>query len=91
MLTMLADFTQFETALRKGRQMEGISKAKERGAFANVGRKAAVSPQLRDTLRSERGAASIRQLAKRHGLSVSVVARAVEGVPGPNAKPGKAA
>lgn len=79
MLTMLAGFAQFETELRRERQMEGIAKAKERGAYANVGRKAAVTPAMRETLLTERGeGTSIRKLAARHGLSVSVVARAVK-------------
>ena len=38
-LSTLGAFAQFERELIKQRQAEGIAKAKERGAYANVGRK----------------------------------------------------
>ena len=37
MIDILAAFAEFETRLRRERQMEGIAKAKERGVYAGKG------------------------------------------------------
>lgn len=50
-LQMLAIFAEFETALRKERQVEGIRAAKERGIYK--GRKASIDPAEVRRLRDE--------------------------------------
>ena len=74
-LDMLAVFSEFETNLRKERQMEGIAKAKEKGVYK--GRKPTVDvvkvKELRD---SGLGASAI---AKELGIGRASVYRALEG------------
>ena len=73
-LDMLAVFSEFETNLRKERQMEGIAKAKEKGVYK--GRKPTVDvvkvKELRD---SGVGASAI---AKELGIGRASVYRALE-------------
>lgn len=73
-LDMLAVFSEFETNLRKERQMEGIAKAKEKGVYK--GRKPTVDvvkvKELRD---SGLGASAI---AKELGIGRASVYRALE-------------
>ena len=57
---MLSVFSEFETNLRKERQMEGIAKAKEKGVYK--GRKPTVDVE------------KIRELAKQ-GLQKTVIAK----------------
>ena len=60
-LDMLGVFAEFETNLRRERQMEGISKAKERGVYK--GRKKTIDSKLVQRLRSEgKGATEIANL-----------------------------
>jgi DNA invertase Pin-like site-specific DNA recombinase len=59
-LDMLSVFAEFETNLRKERQMEGIAKAKERGVYQ--GRKATINVE------------EVREL-KQSGMSATKIAR----------------
>jgi DNA invertase Pin-like site-specific DNA recombinase len=59
-LDMLGVFAEFETNLRKERQMEGIAKAKERGVY--LGRKATIDVE------------KVREL-KESGLGATAIAR----------------
>ena len=73
-LDMLAVFSEFETNLRKERQMEGIAKAKEKGVYK--GRKPSVDVQGVKELRdSGMGASAI---AKELGIGRASVYRALE-------------
>ncbi len=72
-LDMLGVFSEFETNLRKERQMEGIAKAKERGVYK--GRKPSVDVQRVKELRdSGMGASAI---AKELGIGRASVYRAL--------------
>ena len=73
-LDMLSVFAEFETNLRKERQMEGIAKAKEKGVYK--GRKPSVDVQKVKELRdSGLGASAI---AKELGIGRASVYRALE-------------
>ncbi len=73
-LDMLGVFAEFETNLRRERQMEGISKAKERGVY--MGRKRSVDvDQVRALKQSGMGAAAI---ARELGIGRASVYRALE-------------
>jgi DNA invertase Pin-like site-specific DNA recombinase len=71
-LDMLAVFGEFETNLRKDRQMEGIAKAKERGAYK--GRKPSVDVEKVKALRNDGMGASA--IANELGISRASVYRA---------------
>ena len=71
---MLAVFSEFEANLRKERQMEGISKAKERGVYK--GRKPSVDiEQVKALKENGMGASSI---AKEMGIGRASVYRALQ-------------
>ena len=71
---MLSVFAEFETNLRKERQMEGIAKAKEKGVYK--GRKPSVDVERVKELRhSGMGASAI---AKELGIGRASVYRALE-------------
>ena len=73
-LDMLGVFGEFETNLRKERQMEGIAKAKEKGVYK--GRKPSVDVQkVRELRDSGMGASAI---AKELGIGRASVYRALE-------------
>ena len=73
-LDMLGVFSEFETNLRKERQMEGITKAKEKGVYK--GRKPSVDVEKVKELRdSGMGASAI---AKELGIGRASVYRALE-------------
>jgi DNA invertase Pin-like site-specific DNA recombinase len=73
-LQMLGVFAQFETAIRKERQMEGIAKAKAAGVYK--GRKASVPV---DEVRQLKAAGvSPTEIAKRLGIGRASVYRALE-------------
>ena len=73
-LDMLGVFGEFETNLRKERQMEGIAKAKEKGVYK--GRKPSVDVQkVREMRDSGMGASAI---AKELGIGRASVYRALE-------------
>ena len=70
-LGMLATFAEFETNIRKERQLEGIAKAKEKGVYK--GRKPtaqALKPQMLELLAS---GMSKPKIAKKIGVSVASV------------------
>jgi DNA invertase Pin-like site-specific DNA recombinase len=68
---MLGVFSEFETKLRKERQMEGIAKAKERGVY--TGRKPTIDPAEVQALKDEGlGATAI---AKKLGIGRASVYR----------------
>ena len=74
-LDMLGVFSEFETNLRKERQMEGIAKAKERGVYK--GRKPSVDvDQVKALKESGLGASAI---AKEMGIGRASVYRALQG------------
>ena len=60
---MLGVFAEFETNLRKERQMEGIAKAKERGVYS--GRKATIDVEKVKELKSS-------------GMGASAIAREID-------------
>lgn len=72
-LQMLGVFAQFETALRKERQMEGIAKAKAAGVYK--GRKPSVPTE--DILRMKAEGISPTEIAKRLGVGRTSVYRAL--------------
>ena len=74
-LQMLGVFAEFETAIRKERQMEGIAKAKAEGVYK--GRKRAIDPERVKELRAQgKGASAI---ATELGIGRASVYRALEG------------
>ena len=73
-LDMLSVFAEFETNLRKERQMEGIAKAKERGVYK--GRKPSVDVEkVKELKESGLGASAI---AKQMGIGRASVYRALD-------------
>ena len=72
MFTMLGAFAEFETALRKERQMEGIAKAKAAGKY--IGRPKSIDEDaIKATLLE--GGKSLREIATLHGVSRATVHR----------------
>ncbi|MDQ1231408.1 recombinase family protein [Sphingomonas sp. SORGH_AS_0879] len=71
-LQMLGVFAQFETAIRKERQMEGIAKAKAAGVYK--GRKPSIDITAINALRTEGIGAT--EIAKRLGIGRASVYRA---------------
>jgi DNA invertase Pin-like site-specific DNA recombinase len=74
-LDMLGVFAEFETNLRKERQLEGIAKAKAEGVYQ--GRKATIDPAQVRALKAEGLGAS--EIAKRLGIGRASVYRVLEG------------
>lgn len=74
-LDMLSVFAEFETNLRKERQMEGIAKAKAEGRY--TGRKASIDPETVKAMKAEGMGASA--IAKALGIGRASVYRALEG------------
>lgn len=72
-LDMLAVFSEFETNLRRERQMEGIAKAKERGVYK--GRKATIDRDAVKALSDEGMGASA--IAKQLGIGRASVYRVI--------------
>lgn len=72
-LQMLAVFAQFETALRKERQMEGIAKAKEQGVYK--GRKPSVPTA--EVLRLKADGVAPTEIARRLKIGRGSVYRAL--------------
>lgn len=70
-LSMLATFAQFETELRKERQMEGIAKAKAAGTYVNHGKQATIdADEVRRLLASGLGASEVSKRLKISRASV---------------------
>jgi DNA invertase Pin-like site-specific DNA recombinase len=74
-LDMLSVFAEFETSLRKERQMEGIAKAKAEGRY--TGRKAAIDPEQVKALKAKGMGASA--IAKALKIGRASVYRVLEG------------
>ncbi|WP_267382314.1 MULTISPECIES: recombinase family protein [unclassified Sphingomonas] len=72
-LQMLGVFAEFETALRKERQMEGIAKAKSEGKY--LGRKRSVDTVAVNAMKAE--GVSPSEIAKRLGIARASVYRAL--------------
>lgn len=68
---MLGVFAEFETNLRRERQLEGIAKAKDRGVY--TGRKVSVDSTIVQQMKSEGLGAS--EIAKRLKISRASVYR----------------
>jgi DNA invertase Pin-like site-specific DNA recombinase len=75
-LQMLGVFAEFETAIRKERQMEGISAAKERGVYK--GRPPSIKPDDVAALKAKGLGAT--EIAKRLKIGRASVYRVLEGV-----------
>lgn len=75
-LQMLAVFAQFETAIRKERQMEGIAKAKAAGVYK--GRKPSVPVEEVRRLKAE--GVTPTQIARQLNIGRGSVYRALDGV-----------
>lgn len=73
-LDMLGVFAEFETNLRKERQMEGIAKAKENGVYK--GRKPSIDVEKVKALKEQGMGAS--QIAKELGIARASVYRVLE-------------
>jgi DNA invertase Pin-like site-specific DNA recombinase len=73
-LDMLGVFAEFETNLRKERQLEGIAKAKAAGVYK--GRPASIDPTQIQQLKAEGLGPS--QIAKQLGIARASVYRALE-------------
>ncbi len=73
-LGMLGVFAEFETNLRRERQMEGIGAAKQRGVYK--GRKPSIDPDAVRKLRGEGVGAT--EIAKRLGVGRASVYRVLE-------------
>ncbi|TPN32529.1 recombinase family protein [Mesorhizobium sp. B1-1-6] len=72
MFGILASIAEFETALRKERQMEGIAKAKARGD--HLGRPKTVTQEIEQRVRDMRAeGASLRAIAAAVGYSTATV------------------
>jgi len=75
---VLGAIAEFETALRKERQLEGIAHAK--GTGVRFGRKHALTPAEVTTLRQHRAAGMrIKELMQQYGLSKASVYRYLDG------------
>ena len=78
MFSIIASIAQFETELRKERQMEGIEKAKENGV--KFGRQAVLSDDQVAEMRSKRDSGIlIKNLMSEYGLSKASVYRLLQG------------
>ena len=76
LFSMLGAIAEFETELRKERQMDGIAKAKAKGV--RFGRKASLTAQQVEELRQRRAAGVlIPQLMRSYGISKATVYRAL--------------
>ena len=76
-LQMMGAFAEFERNIIRKRQLEGISKAKERGVYANHGRKKSIDRGEVHKLRSE--GLSTYKIASTMGISRMSVHRILNG------------
>ena len=72
-LSMLGAFAEFERALIRQRQMEGIAKAKERGAYATVGRKGVDADTISRVKGMKESGSSIAEITKKLSIGRSTV------------------
>lgn len=74
---ILASFAEFETALRRERQLDGIAKAKAEGKTG--GRPALITSEIKAQIATmKKDGASVRQIAARVGFSKSAVQKVIE-------------
>ncbi len=74
LFNMLASIAEFETEIRKERQMEGIAKAKEKGI--QFGRRAKLDDrQIREMRRDRESGIKIKELMDRYSLSKASIYR----------------
>lgn len=79
MFSILASIAEFETELRKERQMEGIAKAKENGV--QFGRLASLTDQQKDRIQIKRKEGTlIKDLMTEYDVSKATIYRALENV-----------
>ena len=76
-LQMMGAFAEFERNIIKKRQLEGISKAKERGVYVNHGRKRSIDRAKVRQLREE--GLSTYKIAEQMGISRMSVHRVLNG------------
>ncbi|MBS1098657.1 recombinase family protein [Gluconobacter sphaericus] len=76
MLTMLGAIAEFERALMKERQQEGIAKAKEQGKYR--GRKPTAMAQSQDIKKMKSDGISVTDIAKKLNISRMSVYRALD-------------
>ena len=76
-LQMLGVFAEFETNLRRERQLEGIKNAKEAGK--HLGRKPSLTDEQKQAIKVEKGALNPTQLAKKYGVSRATVYNVLKG------------
>lgn len=70
-LQMLGVFAEFETNLRKERQLEGIKNAKAAGK--HLGRKASLTDSQKEEIRAKKADLNPTQLAKEFGVSRATI------------------
>lgn len=74
---ILASFAEFETALRRERQLDGIAKAKAEGKTG--GRPALITSEIKAQIAArKKDGASVRQIAAEIGFSKSAVQKVIE-------------
>lgn len=74
---ILASFAEFETALRRERQLDGIAKAKAEGKTG--GRPALITPEIKSQIVNlKKEGASVRQIAAQVGFSKSAIQKVIE-------------
>ena len=77
LFNMLASIAEFETEIRRERQMEGISRAKDKGV--QFGRKAKLTEEEVQELRKKRSdGVLIKDLMKNYGLSKATIYRLLQ-------------
>jgi DNA invertase Pin-like site-specific DNA recombinase len=74
-LDLLGVFAEFETAIRKERQLDGIAKAKAKGVYAGKGRPRKVGAEEVRKLKAE--GVGPTEIAKRIGIGRASVYRAL--------------
>ena len=74
LFNMLASIAEFENAIRKERQLDGIAKAKNNGV--QLGRKPSLTTkQLRELKQDRKDGLLIRELMKKYGMSKASIYR----------------
>jgi DNA invertase Pin-like site-specific DNA recombinase len=76
MVNILAAFAEFETALRRERQMEGIAKAKAKGVYAGKGRRRSIDRD--EVARLKASGVSPTQIARQLKINRATVYRLTE-------------
>ena len=76
LFNMLASIAEFETALRKERQTDGIKKALDNGV--KFGRKSKLSPDEIDSLKKDKEEISMKDLMSKYNLSRASIYRLIK-------------